>query len=128
MQPARVMAFSVSPVPSVHLSPRFKPTDCPSHVPEKEAQFQAVEYRQTPRPKSRQANAVPGLKSKVLPPIETLPLAGRQFCFEVKWKRSSLQGMTTLSVSWSLGCSAVSCAERGLPPNAGLSTRTRGDP
>ena len=93
-------AFSVKPVPSVHLPPNWSPTVRPSvATPDAAAQFHRFEYGHTPRPRSCTAHAGVSPIAQLRSPARIDPDAGRVFCFDVNWNRRSLHGMTTLSDS-----------------------------
>ena len=94
-------AFSVAPVPSVHFPPNCRPTSRPSSArPVAAAQFHRLAYGQMPRPRSWMPHASWVASTvHVRSAMRTEPVAGRLFCFEVNWKRRSLQGITTLSDS-----------------------------
>ena len=114
-------AFSVAPVPSVHLAPNCSPTTRPSTAcPEAATQFHVFEYGQMPRPRSCTAHAsCDASMVQLRSPTLTVPSAGRVFCFDVNWNLRALQGMTTLSDSCRAGfCTVMSmwmgpCADDG---------------
>src|SRR5437870_4939428 len=59
IRPSTEAAFSVMPVPSVHLPPSWTPIATPSTIPAPAPQFHLVRYGHLPRPKSRHPQDVP---------------------------------------------------------------------
>ena len=101
-RPSTKTAFSVEPVPSVHLPPSWiaRPGPLPA------AQFHRTAYRHLPRPWSSAAYD-PSPTGYAVPSTVIVPCTGRPMSLTVYWNRRVLHGTTTPRDSWPGGSGTV---------------------